>query len=152
MMMTKEIAEMMIDKNHLETICNTPGLKKSRKMANALAKDLEEFTGVKTEALEGTVGRKSRSGQPGTPGHFIRTTVFDCGWEKFLKKEEAQEMRDLIGSSISASKSISRSTIKPMQQDFGILETLVILFQKKSKLTHTKEAYDQLITSIRYGL
>ena len=137
-------------KEMVDEIKKEPGQKKNRRMAEALAKDLEAFTGSKCEAMEGGVGRKSRHTGLATPGYFIRTIVYKVAWETFIEKKDALEVSRLMKKALNTA--LTRQEIKEVQQDFGILETLDLLVKYEAKLDNVERVYAILAKSLKFGI
>ena len=71
-------------------IGEAPGwIKKSKILADAVAQDYFEATGVKPEVMISKQLRKiiKRNGQESTPGHFLRVSIFRYGYEKIHIKK-----------------------------------------------------------------
>lgn len=122
-------------------------LRKSLRLAVAVAKDHTEFFKVHAEGLVGTT-KPRRSDSPGV---FIRTTTFKLSYDfHFLSRKEAEEVKKLTDKAIT--KWREKPRIKECSTDFGLIESAVNLHERGSKLENSVKIAEKLLLSIKYGL
>jgi hypothetical protein len=120
-------------------------MRRSVRLARAVAVDFYECFGSEAVATESET-------KNGNPSVFIRAMIYSVGnWEKFLKKEDAEEFANAYGKAISKYWARNK-TIKNHWQDFGLIETMEILINHQSQMKNTMEVYEKLAVSVKFGI
>jgi hypothetical protein len=137
----------------IQTLRRETGMRKSLRLAKAVASDYEKCFGSKAEGCVGTTDRKPWDSTNPTPGVYIRAITYKAGtlWESFFRKEDAEEY------SRQAAKSITTfwkrdTSVKNHSQDFGLIAAIEHLKREGSPLTSTLEVFNKLSLSHKYGI
>ena len=138
----------------IEKIQSDVRFKKSLKIAEALALDYKEFTTSDAKAMTSLCEprRRKRNGEPGDTGVFIRTQAFKISWYIFFTRKSANEFVNASKDLLDKNDIVRLSSIKPIDLDRGVLETLNFLKERGSSLTHTKLTFKLIEARLKFGL